>query len=48
MQECLVHSRYTLFEAYLPDLACDKKVHVTTETQNFSPYYVDMDIVAKK
>ena len=29
-------------------LSYDKKIHVTTQTQNFSLYYVAMDIVAKE
>ena len=44
-----MHSRYILFETYLPDFGRGKKkVHATTQTQKVGLYYIAMDIVAKK
>ena len=37
-----------IFETYLPDFACGKNKHVTDQTQNFSLYYVAIDIVTKE
>ena len=37
-----MHSRYILFETYLPNFACGIRKYVTTQTQYFSLYYVAM------
>ena len=40
----VVHSKYILFESYLPDFACGKRLHATAQTQNFGLYHVAMDM----